>query len=183
MNSLIRKDFYRYGIDKTGLSGLLKAYNIPGAMFMYFHRIASENKKYTLSGVCSRIILRHLSYKFGFQIPASVKIGEGFYIGHFGTIVISPQAIIGKNCNIAHGVTIGRISNGKRKGAPEIGNFVWMGTNAIIVGNIKIGNNVLIAPGAFVNVNVPDNSMVIGNPGQIMSKGNPTDGYINNVLY
>lgn len=182
MNSLILKDFYRYGIDKTGLSGLLKAYNIPGAIFMYFHRKSSKNKKYSVSGVFSRVILRHLSFKFGFQIPASVKIGEGFYIGHFGTIVISPQAVIGKNCNIAHGVTIGRISNGKRKGAPEIGNFVWMGTNSIIVGNIKIGNNVLIAPGAFVNTDVPDNSLVIGNPAQIIPKKNPTEGYINNVL-
>lgn len=182
MNSLIQKDFYRYGITKTRILGILSALKIPGAIFMYFHRIASENKKYSILGVLSRIILRHLTYKFGFQIPANVKIGEGFYIGHFGTIVISPQAIIGKNCNIAHGVTIGRISNGKRKGAPEIGNFVWIGTNSIIVGNIKIGDNVLIAPGAYVNFNVPDNSLVIGNPGQIIPKENPTDGYINHVL-
>lgn len=182
MNALIQKDFYRYGIKDIGLLGLVKAYKIPGAIFMYFHRIAHENKKNSIKGALSRIILRYLSYKFGFQIPVSVKIGEGFYIGHFGTVVISPYAVIGKNCNIAHGVTIGRISNGNRKGTPKIGDFVWIGTNAIIVGNINIGNNILIAPGAFVNVNVPDNSMVIGNPGQIILKDNPADGYINNIL-
>ena len=54
-----------------------------------------------------------------------------------------------------------------------------MNANSIIVGGVKVGNNVLIAPGAFVNFDVPDNSIVIGNPGQIIRREtSPTDKYI-----
>ena len=96
--------------------------------------------------------------------------------------MIHENVVIGRNCNVAHGITIGRTNRGKLKGTPIIGDYVWIGTNAIIVGNIKIGSHVLIAPGAYVNFDVPDNSMVIGNPGKIIIKNNPTEGYINNVV-
>lgn len=56
----------------------------------------------------------------------------------------------------------------------------WL--NAVIVGKIKIGNNVLIAPNAYVSFDVPSNSVVIGNPGQITPKENATEGYINNKI-
>ena len=64
-------------------------------------------------------------------------------------------------------------------GYPIIGDNVCMNANSIIIGNVKIGNNVLIAPGAFINFDVPDNSIVIGNPGKIISRDeSPTDKYI-----
>lgn len=182
MDITIKSDLYRYLIVKTDLFSLIKALRIPGVAYMYFYRQACKVKKNSFRGICYRLILRHLSFKFGFQIPLGAEIGKGFYIGHFGNIVISPYAIIGENCNIAHGVTIGEISHGRMKGTPKIGNFVWIGTNSIIVGNVRIGTNVLIAPGAFVNFDVPDNSLVIGNPGKIISKSNPVYGYINNIL-
>ena len=89
---------------------------------------------------------------------------------------------IGKNCNIAQGVTIGQANRGERIGVPEIGNEVWIGTNAVIVGHIKIGSNVLIAPNAYVNTDVPSNSIVIGNPAQITPNEKATNGYINNKI-
>ena len=55
-------------------------------------------------------------------------------------------------------------------------------TNAIIVGNITVGNNVLIAPGAFVNFDVPDNSIVIGNPGRVVNNDRATEEYVINTL-
>lgn len=62
---------------------------------------------------------------------------------------------------------------------PIIGNNVCINANAIVVGGVRIGNNVLIAPGAFVNFDVPDNSIVIGNPGKIISRSSsPTAKYI-----
>ena len=68
---------------------------------------------------------------------------------------------------------------GKRGGVPTIGNRCQIGANAIIVGGIQVGNDVLIAPGALVNFDVPDNSIVIGNPGQIITKEqSPTTKYI-----
>lgn len=117
-------------------------------------------------------------YKYGFQIGG--KIGKGFFIGHFGTIVTNSDVIIGNNCNIAHGVTIGVTRRGPRAGVPQIGNEVWIGTGATIVGKIYIGNNVLIAPGSYINFDVPDNSIVIGNPGTIKTCLDATAGYINN---
>lgn len=119
-------------------------------------------------------------FKYGFQIGG--KIGQGFYIGHFGTIVSSVETVIGENCNIGHGVTLGLARRGEKVGAPVIGNEVWIGAGAILVGKISIGSNVLIAPGAYINFDVPSNSIVIGNPGIIKPSKNATEGYINNKI-
>ncbi len=59
-----------------------------------------------------------------------------------------------------------------------IGNRVWIGVNATVVGKVTIGDDVLIAPGAFVNFDVPSHSVVLGNPAQIHHKENATEGYI-----
>lgn len=178
MKHIIKSDLYRYG----GQTSLYKGLKKPGFRYMYFKRLAENKKRFSIKGLFYGFILRRLSYKYGFQIPANTKIGEGFYIGHFGTIVINVDATIGKFCNIAHATTIGRASRGHLKGSPTIGDYVWIGTGSVIVGNIKIGSNVLIAPNSFVNFNVPDNAMVIGNPGTITEKDNPTNGYINNII-
>lgn len=129
-----------------------------------------------------RLVLRHYQIKYGFQIYPETKIGEGFYLGHWGSLVINPKVKIGKNCNIAQGVTIAQANRGKNEGVPEIGNEVWIGPNAVIVGNITIGSNVLIAPNAYVNFDVPSDSIVIGNPAHITPKENATQGYINNKI-
>ncbi len=123
-----------------------------------------------------------LSRKYHFQIPYDTEIGKGFYLAHFGRVIIHPKAVIGHNVNVSTGVVIGTQFRGKRKGSPHIGNYVWIGANAIIVGNITIGNNVLIAPGAYVNFDVPDGSIVIGNPGLIRRSQGATLNYINNTI-
>ena len=133
-------------------------------------------------GKIYRLILRHYQIKYGFQIYPETEIGEGFYLGHWGHLVINPKAKIGKNCNIAQGVTIAQANRGKNEGVPIIGNEVWIGPNAVIVGKITIGNNVLIAPNAYVNMDIPDNSIALGNPAVITSKINATEGYINNKI-
>lgn len=84
--------------------------------------------------------------------------------------------------NFHKGVTIGAENRGKRKGTPVIGNNVWIGINATIVGKITIGNDVLIAPNTLVNFDVPDHSIVVGCPGIIKSVPNATEGYINNAV-
>lgn len=126
--------------------------------------------------------LDRLSRKYHIQIPYDTNIGKGFYLAHFGRVIIHPKSVIGYNVNVSTGVVIGTQFRGKRKGAPHIGNFVWIGANAVIVGNINIGNNVLIAPGAYVNFDVPDGSIVIGNPGLIRRAPGATLSYINNTI-
>ena len=100
-------------------------------------------------------------------------------MGHAYCITINPNVVIGKNCNIHKGVTIGQENRGIRKGCPKIGNEVWIGVNTSIVGNIKIGNDVLIAPNTFVNCDIPSHSIVIGNPCIIKHCDHATKGYIN----
>lgn len=181
MTRIIKYDLYRYVNKEYTIATLLKGLRIPGFRYLFFLRKAAAAKKGSIIWFIYRIILRRYSYKFGYQIPYNADIGEGFFIGHFGTIVVNQKAIIGKNCNISPGVTIGQANRGNLEGTPVIGNNVWMGTNALIVGNIHIGDDVLIAPGAFVNFDVPDHSMVIGNPGKIIAKEFATQGYVENL--
>lgn len=113
------------------------------------------------------------------EIYGLSNIGPGLYLGHVSNITINADAIIGKNCNIHKGVTIGQENRGKRKGAPIIGDCVWIGVNATVVGNITIGDDVLIAPNCYVNCDVPSHSIVYGNPCIIKHKEGATDEYIN----
>ena len=154
--------------------------------YYYFQTLNVEkNFKYFrnhLNFLVYSLGLDRMSHKYQFQIPFETKIGKGLYIAHYGRIIIHPRSVIGHNVNISTGVVIGTQFRGPRKGSPDIGNYVWIGANAIIVGNIRIGNNVLIAPGAYVNFDVPDNSIVIGNPGLIRRSAGATLGYINNTI-
>ena len=102
------------------------------------------------------------------------------YLGHAYNITINPKAKIGSNCNIHKGVVVGQTNRGKLKGVPTIGNNVWIGINAAIVGNITIGDDVMIAPNSFVNIDIPSHSVVYGNPCIIKHRINATEGYINN---
>lgn len=76
-------------------------------------------------------------------------------------------------------ITIGQENRGSRKGVPTIGDNVWIGVNATIIGKITIGDDVLIAPNSYVNCDVPSHSVVFGNPCTIKPKVGATDGYIN----
>lgn len=115
-------------------------------------------------------------------MSADLDIGEGLYVGHPFCITINPGTKIGKNVNIHKGVTIGQENRGERKGTPVIGDEVWIGVNSTIVGAIHIGNDVLIAPNTFVNRDIPDHSIVFGNPCIIKHSDNATEGYINNKI-
>lgn len=172
----IIKDQSRYA--KPGIAGFFKAYKNPGFRFFVLFRLINRFSKYHPVGLLLRLFYRLSQIRFGFQIAHYTKIGGGVFLPHFGGIVISSHASIGENCNIAQGVTIGRINSGPRKGAPKIGNQVWIGPNAVLSGEISIGDNVLIAPLTFVNIDVPANCMVIGNPAKIV-EGKTSRDYIN----
>lgn len=114
----------------------------------------------------------------GNLIRSYCTIGEGFFIGHWGTIVVNEKVKIGRNVNISQGVTIGQLNRGKRMGTPVIGNEVYIGPGAKILGNIVVGNNVAIGANAVVLDDVPDNVCVAGIPAKIVSM-NGSDGYVN----
>lgn len=125
-------------------------------------------------------LMNQMKLKYGLEISGKARIGKGVYLGHAFNITVNPNAEIGNFCNLHKGVTIGQQNRGKRKGVPKIGDYVWIGVNATIVGNVMIGDDVLVAPGAYVNCDVPSHSIVIGNPCQIHHRDNATEGYINN---
>ena len=179
-------DLYRYRGD-TGTRAFISAYlHDPGFRFtFYLRKVASyrhRTKSLHLFGyVFGRLMLHHYRFKYGFDISPTTHIGPGLYIGHFGGVVISPFAVLGSNINIAQGVTIGATSRGPRTGAPTLEDRVWVGANAIIVGQITIGREALIAPGAYVNFDVPPMAVVLGNPGKIVSSSG-SRGYVNKTL-
>jgi serine O-acetyltransferase len=149
--------------------------------FKYMLMLRLKSHPNPLISLPTGFIKRILGYRYGFQIPSNIPIGKGFFIGHFGTIVVSIYASFGNNCNIAHNCTVGASGANNQKKAPQIKDRVWIGAGAVLVGDIVVGPNVVIAPNAFVNFDVPPHSLVIGNPGKIISKQNPTKKYINNA--
>ena len=91
----------------------------------------------------------------------------GLYIGHIGGVHINPQAILGSNCDLAHRVTIGASAMG-RQGAPVLGDDVYIGTGATLVGRIKVGSGAKIAANTLVISNIPAGATVMGVPGRII---------------
>ncbi len=111
--------------------------------------------------------------RWGIEIPPDTTIGPGLYIGHFGGITISDRAVIGSNVQISQGVTIGVAGQGENRGVPVIGDDVYIGAGAKVIGKIHVGNNVKIGANAVVYEDIPDNAVVAAPGYQILSfKGN-----------
>ena len=186
LKMLLQCDVFRYR-GGSGWRDFAVAYlREPGFRFTYYLRKVAfyRSTRWTwgfAAYIYNRVLLNHYRFRYGFDISPTAQIGPGLYLGHFGGVVISPFAVIGSNVNVAHGVTIGAESRGRREGAPTIHDRVWIGAHAIIVGKIKIGAEAMIAPGAYVNFDVPEKALVIGNPGKIISSSGSA-GYVNRTL-
>ena len=180
MGNNFSKDLYRYYGEK-GESLVQRVLRPVELKYIALFRKAN-NCKFAPLRLYYTVRLKLFSYKTHIQIPARTKIDEGFYIGHSGRVIINPEAQLGKNINVSTGVTIGAENRGPRKGAPTLKGNCWIGTNSVIVGKVEIGQDVLIAPLTFVNFDVPDHSIVIGNPAKIIHKEDATQGYIENKV-
>lgn len=175
MTEKLKLDYYRmtgtkYKFSIKSIVNLMFSHQI---RYMYWWRKA--NKK--LTPLRHYKLIRYAK-KYGIEISYSAKIGKGLYLGHPYNITVGGDVVIGNNVNLHKGCTIGRENRGKRLGVPTIGNCVSIGINSTVVGNITIGNDVMIAPNSFVNFDVPSHSIVVGNPGVIHHKDNATYGYI-----
>ncbi len=105
----------------------------------------------------------------GLQISPGAVIGEGLYIPHRGTIVVNGNSKIGKHCTIFHEVTIGR--GGARdlfRGSACIGDYVYIGAGAKILGEVNVGNYVTIGANAVITKDIPSFCLVVGNPSKII---------------
>lgn len=103
------------------------------------------------------------------DIDAQATIGAGLFISHIGGVHINPGAVLGKNCDLAHRITIGASAMG-RSGIPVIGDDVYIGTGAVLVGKIKVGSGAKIAANTLVMTNVPEGATVMGVPGRIVMR-------------
>lgn len=182
LKNSLGEDLKRYGIKAkpTFFRGLkLLLFNhTPGIKFsIVFRSCQHYRRKNRILFYFFFLYLRRIKYKYGFDISYRTAIGKGLYIGHFGGIVIHGDTSIGEYCNISQGITIGILNRGKNKGIPKIGNNVFIGPNAVIVGGITIEDSVLIGANSLVNFNVEENAVVAPTPSQIIShKG--SKGYV-----
>ena len=115
------------------------------------------------------LYLYRLSVIYGIEIPNHTQIAPGLYIGHLGGIVINGDVIIGVNCNISQGVTIGVTNTGKRKGTPIIGDRVYIGPGAKVFGAISIGDDTAIGANAVVTKDIPPGTTWAGVPASQVS--------------
>lgn len=180
---LIYTDFYRITEELTIKNFIISLMNVPGFQYCFWMRVCKYLKYKKLIKVFfypfAKGLLRHYTYKYGISIPFTASIGEGFYIGHFGGIIVNGKVIIGKNCNISQDVTIGLKVGGKNPGIPTIGNNVYIAPGVKIFGNIKVGNNVALGANCVVAKDVPDNAVVVGVPGKIIS----SEGSIGYIVF
>lgn len=165
MNTTIELDKKRYANGKM-------------PAFQRYYRKCQE-KHGRLTHLCYRALFAYWKRKSHIDLSYETEIGDGLYFGHPYCISINPKVTIGNNFCIHKGATIGQENRGKRKGVPVIGDDVWIGVNATVVGNVKIGSDVMIAPNSFVNCDIPSHSVVFGNPCIVKHKESATVGYIN----
>jgi serine O-acetyltransferase len=172
----MRSDYNKY--KKYGGNFITIVFFTQGFCALFQYRIAHHIFKFRIPilkqifQVFTLIWQKLIEITTGISIPSSAKIGHSFYIGHFGGIILNANSIIGNNCNISQGVTIGVSGINENRGVPIIGDNVYIGANAVIAGKIKIGNNVLIGACSLVNSDVEENSVMLGVPAiKISNKG------------
>ena len=170
MSAVFKDDYYRYtGSRKVQLRTMLKDHSL---RYLFCLR----------GGVLLFPLRKHMQTKYGLELGRGFNIAPGLYLGHAYGITVNPNAIIGKNCNLHKGCTIGQENRGKRAGTPVLGERVWVGAHATVVGKVSIGDDVLIAPNSYVNQDVPAHSIVVGNPCKIIPRENATEKYVERLV-
>lgn len=183
----IMSDLYRYE-SKSNWQSFLKSYMINEG-FRYSFWLRTNNYLGNIKGrfflqpiyLFSKVIQRRLKYKFGIQIHSYGKIDKGLYIIHYSGIFINGNVVIGKNFTISQGVSIGVTNRGLKKGNPIIGDNVYIGPGAIIIGNVTIGNDAAIGANAVVTKDLPPFAVAVGVPARVISY-NGSKQYVNNRI-
>lgn len=155
--------------DPAAVNILYVIFLYQGFHILLFHRIAHFFYKINLKFI-ARLISQISRFITGIEIHPGAIIGKRLFIDHGMGIVIGETAVIGDDCTIYHGVTLGGTGKEKKKRHPTLLNNVMVGCGAKVLGNIIIGNNVKIGANAIVIKTIPDNSTVIGTISKIINK-------------
>lgn len=146
----------------------LEVFLYPSFRAQFYYKISKffyNHKMYFLA----RLISEFAKRRTGIEIHPGAIIGKNLFIDHGIGVVIGQTAIIGDNVTIFHGVTLGATGNEKtKKRHPTIGNNVFIGSGAKVLGNITIGDNVKIGANAVVLKNVKKNRTIVGIPGYVV---------------
>ena len=146
------------------------------AMLLYsgFHALAFYRVAHALhkrgQKLPARFISQSARFLTGIEIHPGATIGRGLFIDHGAGVVIGETAIVGDNCTIYQGVTLGGTGKETGKRHPTLGNNVMVGSGAKLLGNFKVGDNSKIAAGAVVLGEVPENSTAVGIPAKVVRK-------------
>jgi len=139
----------------------------PGFHAILSHRLA--HKLYTWGiPLIPRVISQISRFFTQIEIHPGATIGRRFFIDHGSGVVIGETTIIGDDCLLYQGVTLGGTGGERGKRHPTLGNNVVIGTGAKVLGNIVVGDNVKVGAGSVVVHHVPDNSTVVGVPGRVV---------------
>lgn len=122
--------------------------------------------------------LLHSRYKYGIAISERTIVGPGLFINRFGGIYIHHDVIIGSNVNLTHGTMLGYMNRGPRQGSPTVGDEVFFGSGAKVIGKTYIGSGAAIGVNAVVTKDVPENGVAVGLPAKVIGTDG-AKGYIN----
>ena len=139
----------------------------PGLHAVMAHRVANKlyrEEKY----FAARAVSQWARNITGIEIHPAATIGKGLCIDHGCAVVIGETTIIGDNCTIYQGATLGGTGKHVGKRHPTIGNNVMIGAGAKVLGPITIGDNSKIAAGAVVLKDIPANSTAVGVPARVV---------------
>jgi serine O-acetyltransferase len=179
----LRRDVERYfALDSDSgkpelqekLRILLRSYGLQGIAVYRFGAWATSKDRPRLARLPLRALYRALDtdtfVTWGVHIDVRAQIEGGLYIGHPSGVLIGP-VVMGRDCNIAHAVTIGRRADGQAGGGvPTVGDRVWIGAGSVLFGGISIGDGVTIAPLTMVSRNVGPRSLVAGSPMRVLRR-------------
>jgi len=142
----------------SGLHALL-AYRVSHALHTHGHPFSA------------RAISQLARFATGIEIHPGAAIGQGLFIDHGSGVVIGETAIIGDNCTLYQGVTLGGTGKDTGKRHPTLGDNVLVGAGAKLLGNFTVGDGAKIAAGAVVLSAVPENCTAVGIPARVVRRG------------
>jgi len=111
----------------------------------------------------------------GIHIRPEIDIGPGLYIGHFGCIFLGGNTRMGMYCNISQENTLGYAGRGDKRGLPQVGDFVYIGPGAKLIGPITVGDHAAIGANAVVTKDVPAGAVAAGVPAKVISMAGSHD--------
>jgi len=180
---LLYLDYRRYRV--TGLSAMATLFLAQGFWASCVYRPCHALVEWLPGGVLraaaktlAAILQKVMEIITGICLPRDATIGGGLYLPSFGAIILG-RGSIGANCTIEQNVTLGIAGRGEERGRPTIGNRVFIGAGAMIVGKITIGDDAYIFPGSVVTRSVPARAAVMGYPAKIVSY----DGSFDWIVY